>query len=512
MTSDNQTETRGGNEAVARHLRGSSLLFSGRLLAMLIALVTQWSIVRVLDKAEFGAFAFGLTLVASMRVVVSFGDSQSAGRFLTLDAEEQDRGAFEATLMMILARIVLVSVIVIGALVVLSGWITESFLSETSDATVIVVLLLLAPLEAFGAALGSVFAVFDQVRMVLLRKYLYAPLVRLAAVLFLVLAGAGARALAIGYVVGEVVGLALYAAVARKTVASLGPRPTKREPVWRRLKPYLAFSIPAGTVEMVTVVMITVTVMLLGWWHGPEAVAEFRAVFPFGQLNQMVLMTFSVLFAPLATRFFANNDRSGMEQAYWQTSAYLVVLSFPIFALSVPLAWKSVGILFGDQYQTSAPVLAVLGLAYFVHSGFGYNALVLQIHGHVRWVLAANVASMASSVLVGVLLIPIAGAIGVAWSVLAGLVVQNCANQLGLRRYLGFGVIDPILLRTIAVSTVLVAALFGLAAVDLPLSLLVVCAGLASLILIAATRASLQIVEVFPGIAKLPVIGRLAKR
>ncbi len=499
----------GGNEAVTRHLRGSSVLLTGRLLAMMIALVTQWMIVRVLDKADFGVFAFGLTLVGSLRVLVSFGDSQSVGRFLTLDAEEDDRGGFEATLLLVLGRIVLVSAIVIGVVAVLSERITNSFLSETSDSTVILVLVLLAPLEAIGAALGAVFAVFDQVRMVLLRKYIYAPLVRFAAVAALAVSGAGARALAIGYVAGEVAGLLLYAAVASRTVASIGPKPDQRTPIWPRLKPYLRFSLPAGTVEMVTVVMITVTVMFLGWWHGPEAVAEFRSVFPFGRLNQMVLLTFSVLFAPLATRFFANQDRSGMERAYWQTSAYLMVLSFPIFALSVPLAWKTVPFLFGEEYQASAAVLAVLGTAYFVHAGFGYNALVLQIHGHVRWVLTANIAAMASSILIGLLVIPATGAIGVSWSVLGGLLVQNGMNQVGLRRHLGFRAFDPVLLRTAASSAGLVAVLFGLALLDLPLAVLVASAAVASLVLIAVTRATLDLAEVFPALARLPMLRRL---
>jgi O-antigen/teichoic acid export membrane protein len=301
----------------------------------------------------------------------------------------------------------------------------------------------------------------------------------------------------------------LYAAVAGRTVASLGSKPDVRTPILPRLKPYLRFSLPAGTVEMVTVVMITVTVMFLGWWHGPEAVAEFRSVFPFGRLNQMVLLTFSVLFAPLATRFFASEDRVGMERAYWQTSAYLTVLSFPIFALSVPLAWKSVPFVFGQEYQASAPVLAVLGTAYFIHAGFGYNALVLQIHGHVRWVLSANVAAMVSSVLVGLLVIPATGAIGVAWSVLGGLLVQNGMNQFGLHRLLGFRVIDPVLLRTAGSSVGLVAALFGLAALDLPLAFLVASAAVASVVLIAVTRASLDLAEVFPAVAKLPLVGRL---
>ncbi len=500
------------DDDVVRHIRGSSSLLVGRLLAMVIALGTQFVIVNVIDKAEFGVFAFGLTLVSTFRVLVSFGDSQSVGRFLTLDAENHDRAGFRATLIVVLGRIVLVSLLVIGAVAVGVRQLTNTFLSAESDSSVVLILVLLAPLEAVGAALGAVFAVFGQVRMVLLRKYLYAPLVRLAAVLLLAFGGFGVKALAIAYVSGEVLGLLLYATLARRSISMLGTRPEPgevRSGIKPRVKPYLQFSLPAGTVEMVSIVMTTVTVMFLGWWHGPEAVADFRSVFPLGRLNQMVLLTFSVLFAPLATRFFARSDRAGMEHAYWQTSAYLMVLSFPIFAVSVPLAWALVPWLFGEQYAVAAPVLAVLGSAYFLHSAFGYNALVLQIHGRVRWVLTTNVAAMATSVIVGLLVIPPLGAVGVSWSVLAALTVQNVANQVGLHRHLDFAWIDPVIIRISTVSVALAGVLGCLAWLGTPLFALLPSAAIASLVLLVAAQRSLDLAEAFPALARLPILGRL---
>lgn len=504
------TTTQGSD--VSRHIRGSSLLLFGRLLAMVIALFTQVIVVNVLEKAEYGVFAFGLTLVSSFRVLVSFGDSQSVGRFLTLDMEADDRTGFDSTLALVLAKILAGSALLIAGLAVGANLLTDTFLSETSDSTVVVIVILLAPLEAIGAVFGAVFAVFGKVRMVLLRKYLYAPLFRLIVVAVLAFGGYSTRVLAAGYVLGEVIGLLFYAAVAKRTIGELGAPSEKtsvRGEVRSRFKPYMLYSMPAGTIEMVSIVMTTVTVLFLGWWHGAEAVAEFRSIFPFGRLNQMVLLTFSVLFAPLATRYFARSDRSGMETAYWQTSAYLMVLSFPIFTLSVPLAWQTVPTLFGDEYTAAAPALAVLGTAYYLHSAFGYNALVLQVHGLVRWVMLANFSAMVAVVVVGLIVIPSTGAVGVSWSVLAGLGVQNLVNQVGLQRHLGFRWVHPIIVRMASASGVLSIGLGLLAWAGVPLVGLVPAAGVATVILLVTARQSLDLGATFPELGRLPLIGKL---
>ncbi len=509
---------------VVQSIRGSSLLLVGRLGAMVVALITQALVVRVVDKVDYGVFAFGLTLVSAFRVLVSFGDSQSVGRFLTLEAEKHDRRGFTAMLAVIVLRIVLVSIVVLGAVIIGADRLTASFLSETSDQFVIVVLVALAPLEALGGALGAVFAVFGNVRMVLLRKYLYAPLVRLLVVTVLALGGFGIRALAIGYVLGELVGFGLYILVVRRSIEEMGrrgsdtalggssvPEQSFLSAARVRVGPYLRFALPAGTVEMVSILMTTVTVMMLGWWHGPEAVADFRSVFPFGRLNQMALLTFSVLFAPLATRLFVRSDRPGMELAYWQTSTYLAVLSFPGFLLSVPLAWQTVPLVFGERYASAAPVLAVLGGAYFLHTICGYNALVLQIHGRIRWVLAGNMAAMSASLLAGFLIIPRLGAVGVSWSVLAGLLTQNVINQTGLHRLLGFGWLHPIIGRTLLASVVLTMPIAAMAALGAPFAASVVAAAVASVILLVLTRRSLALAEVFPALANVPLLGRLVR-
>ena len=56
-----------------KHVRGSSLLLSGRFLAMALNLLTQILIIRYLPKTDYGMFAYALTLLAMLTTMNRLG-------------------------------------------------------------------------------------------------------------------------------------------------------------------------------------------------------------------------------------------------------------------------------------------------------------------------------------------------------------------------------------------------------------------------------------------------------
>src|SRR3954451_4480775 len=97
-------------------------------------------------------------------------------------------------------------------------------------------------------------------------------------------------------------------------------------------------------------------VLILGHYQSPPEVAIYRAVFNPSRLNTAVLGAFVPLFLPLAARLFERRDIRGLREAYWHTGAFVPVLTFPIFALTGPLAPSLTVVLFGQRYADSGPV------------------------------------------------------------------------------------------------------------------------------------------------------------
>ena len=52
------------NQAAKKHLRGSTLLLAGRIIAMAANLAVQILIVRYLSKSDYGAFAYVMSLIS----------------------------------------------------------------------------------------------------------------------------------------------------------------------------------------------------------------------------------------------------------------------------------------------------------------------------------------------------------------------------------------------------------------------------------------------------------------
>ena len=73
-----------------KHVRGSSLLLSGRFLAMALNLLTQILIIRYLSKADYGMFAYALTLVAMLSVMNRLGMERAVARFIPIYEEKND--------------------------------------------------------------------------------------------------------------------------------------------------------------------------------------------------------------------------------------------------------------------------------------------------------------------------------------------------------------------------------------------------------------------------------------
>ena len=76
-------------ETTRKQVRGSSLLFAGRFLSLGINFGIQILIVRYLTKADFGAFAYALSLVSLGASIVTFGLDRSITRFIPIYEERQ---------------------------------------------------------------------------------------------------------------------------------------------------------------------------------------------------------------------------------------------------------------------------------------------------------------------------------------------------------------------------------------------------------------------------------------
>ena len=493
------------------HVRGSTLLVLGQVVSLLFTTATQVVIVRALTKTEYGAFGYALAIAAAGRVLLSLGQGRLLSRFMAKYEEEGDYNRMFGSMVLAIGTILVTSTVGLIALLLLPDDVVGSAVSDPATVKVVLILIVLAPIEALDQVFVSFFAVFSKPRTIFFRKYIFTPGLRLGVVLVLAVTGASVTFLAIGYVTAGAIGLAVYATVA---IRVLRERDLLRHLHWRRIVlPYRAvfsFSLPLISGEVLLLSLTVGGVLVLGYFHTASEVASYRAVFNPARLNSAVMHAFVPLFLPLATRLFARGDIDGLRRAYWHTGAVVAVLTFPIFALTGPLSTDLTVFLFGTEYTDSGPVLALLSVGYYFSVVLGFNAYALQICERIRFLVGVNLLVAALNVALMLWLGRLYGAIGVATANLAALAVQNIATQWALRRAIQTSWIDRGCALCYGAILAFAAALWAFQAlVEPPFLVGLAAAAVASVAVLLVSRSAMELGDTFPELRRIPVVRRL---
>ena len=500
-------------EAQRQQVRGSALLMLGRVLALVLSMATQVVVVRTLSKADFGAFAYAIAIAAAARVLLSLGQGRLLSRFMAMYDEQRDVPRMFGALFLAVGTILVTSLVGIGAVYLFPDALVGSVVHGDTAVRLVLVLIFLSPLEALDQVFVSLFAVFSKPTAIFFRKFLLAPGLRLVVVLLLALSGAGVMFLATGYLLAGVAGIALYVGLLIKV---LRDRDLFKELRWRNVvvpfRSVFEFSFPLISGELALLSMTVGGVIVLGLFHSTVEVANYRAVFGSARLNTAITASFATLFLPVISRLHARADMDGLRHSYWHTASVVAVLTFPIFALTGPLAPVTTVTLFGARYAESGIVLAVLSLGYYLNVVLGFNAYTLQVFGRIRYLVGVNLSVAALNVGLCFLLAPRFAAVGVAVANTIALIGQNLLNQWALRGSLGTGFIARRYLGCYAVITFGAALLLVLQLLVSPgIVVALLAASLVSLLVLAGTRKVLRLAETFPELLRVPVLNRLVR-
>ena len=495
-----------GGPETRTQIRGSGLLVFGRLGAVVVNLVTQVLVVRYLSTTDFGALAYALSLVALVESAITLGLDRAIPRFLPLYEERREYGAFFGTLALVGSTIIGLGAAAVLFVYLVHGWLAGTLVNDPTAVSLLLIVILLAPIQALDALLTDFFAVFAGARAIFVRRYVLAPGLRLAIVLIVLGGGFGVDVLAAGYVAGAALGIVLYLGLiprvlrARGLLAQLRPRQLSF-----RLREIVGYTAPLLTTDLVLVFMTAFVSLLLGYTHGVEAVGSLRAIDSAARTNLIVASSFSLLFVPVATRFFARGDHAAVKDLYWQTTAWMAVLSFPFFALTFGLAEPLTVFLYGEAYRDSAIFLAIIALGRYIDSAFGANGLTLRVYGRMRVLVVVNVAAAGFHLVAALVLVPILGALGAAIAVATTFVAYNLAKQAALARYTNVTLLETSyvpLYASIAVAILVLAGVQWLIAPPVVAGLGL--AALASLVVLAVGRRLLRMRQTFPELMRVP--------
>lgn len=494
-----------------KHLRGSSLLLLGRVFALVVNFGIQVLIVRHLSKAEYGAFAYALTVVSVSTSFCLLGLNQANSRFLAMFQERGKLAAMWGTLLFTLGTSFGLGLVVAALVIGFQELLSPAVVKDAAAVGVLVVFIGLVPLNALDNLFQGILAVFARPRAIFFRRHVLGPGLKLAAVLAVMAAAGGARMLAVGYLIAGALGVAVYMGLFRRVLRTSGLKfPRVREGYQFPIREILAFSVPLLLMDAFQNIVRFMAVLFLESSHDIVEVAEFRAVMPVARLNFIALQSLHLLFTPAASRLYARDAHADVGHLYWQTILWIATVSFPILVLGSLAATDVSTLLFGEAYAGAGTTLAILTVGSYLCAAFSLGRYGLQVLGRVRIIVGTNIVSLGIGALLAATLIPPFGTIGAAIATSAALVTQGLLAHMAFLRTSHASSVSSTQLRVYGSIAVAVLGLALLRAVTgLALAPFVLVAAFVSLMVVRLNRHALEIERTFPEIGRIPILGRI---
>jgi O-antigen/teichoic acid export membrane protein len=187
---------------------------------------------------------------------------------------------------------------------------------------------------------------------------------------------------------------------------------------------FWAFTWPRAISSLAQFALQRLDVLLVAALRGPAEAAVYTAATRFLVVGQLGAQAISSAAQPQLGEALARDDRALANQIYRTATAWLMLLSWPLYLLSAafaPLLLK----IFGAGYGTGAEVVGILALAMLVSTGCGMVDMLLTMGGRTSWNLGNTLLALVVNVGLDLLLIPSLGITGAAVAWAAAIVVNN---------------------------------------------------------------------------------------
>ena len=184
------------------------------------------------------------------------------------------------------------------------------------------------------------------------------------------------------------------------------------------------FTAPRGFASLAKITLQRIDIVLVAIMLGPGEAAVYTAATRFLVVGQFGNMAISMAAQPRFTELFALGDRRSANVVYQVTTAWLVLITWPLYLLTVVYGPEVLAV-FGRSYKAGASVMVILGLTMLLAAACGQVDMVLITTGRSSWSLINGLLAVGVNVSLDLVLIPryhLTGA-AIAWAV--AIIVTN---------------------------------------------------------------------------------------
>jgi O-antigen/teichoic acid export membrane protein len=202
------------------------------------------------------------------------------------------------------------------------------------------------------------------------------------------------------------------------------PRPADKRMARTSAAAFWRFTVPRGLAALAQITIQRIDIVLVAIMRGPAVAAVYTAATRFLVAGQFGNAALNMAAQPRYAELFAVGDRHSAKRVYQATTAWLILLTWPLYLLAV-IYGPEILTVFGHSYRAGDKVMVILGCTMLLATACGQVDMVLITTGRSSWSLANGLMALFVNIGLDLLLIPRYGITGAAIGWAVAIVVTN---------------------------------------------------------------------------------------
>lgn len=455
---------------IAEIARGSTLNLVGAAVSAAATLGVTVLVARAFSRPVAGAFFTATSLFLIVEMAASLGAYTGLVYFIPRLRATGDDGRIRAMLRRAIVPVTLASVAAAVLLLIFAEPLARAMLAGhepngASPANVADAVRALAAALPFAALLDTLLGAtrgYRDMRPTVALDRVCRSVLQLVAVIVAGLLGAAALLAplwALAYIPAAVAAWIWLRHIRRRSLPSTDTFRRASRVSDANSNRFWLYTVPRALALGAQQIIQRLDIVLVAILRGPVDAAIYTAATRFLVVGQLGNQAISMAAQPQLSRLFGLNDRVGARAVYQTTTAWLVLLTWPLYLLAISFG-PAVLTIFGHSYGAGSTVMILLGAAMLLASACGQVDVVLTSTGRSALSLANGLIALIVNVGVDLALIPRYGITGAAIGWAAAIAASNLIPLAQLARI--------VRIHPFGAATVMACALTGLSFGVLP--------------------------------------------
>lgn len=409
--------------------RGAGIVLLGTVAGSGLKYLFEFIVARSLGPALFGIFFLGFTVFRLLERISNLGLSSGMLRFVSLYRGEGDNERVKGTVLSGLKIALLAAAAAAVLLLVFSGFWSRHIFHADQLSSVLKLLsigvIFSAATEIFVYSLQALDAVECRIWV----RMIFEPALSILLALAFLRIGWGLSGVVLAFLLPIILGAFLafrfvkrvYPPLVQKCVASVSDS-----------KKLLSFSFPLYLAGLLSVVMLQINALMLGYFRPAAEVGVFGAAQRTSLFLPLILESFNAVFAPMIADLTHRHALEKLENLFKTVAKWILVLSFPVLLVLVFYGRDILGF-WGKSYREGSACLLVICIGQFFNCATGPVGYMISMSGRTKISLANTSVTLILNIVLNILLIPRYGMMGSAIALSLSLILVNMARLVEVR-------------------------------------------------------------------------------